>query len=224
MKRSNKGFTLIELMIVVAIIAIIAAIAIPSLLRSKMSANHSNAGAALKSLVTQESVWRSQDMDKNGSGDYWVLDCAAFHYAQDAAANKVSMIDQAFADADVSSAGGALKVGDVSPYDATRKIAAKQGYLFKAVTTDHTGAAYKVTTSGTNLLPAPITAKVAGNVARFGFTAYPSAYNTDGTLTFCVREDGVVFQKDIANSTGLADWSADGPSPGKGVDWAQFGQ
>jgi prepilin-type N-terminal cleavage/methylation domain-containing protein len=80
-KRSDKGFTLIELMIVVAIVAIIAAIAIPSLLRSKMSANHSNAGAALKSLVTQESIWRSQDIDRNGVSDYWVADVRAFYAA-----------------------------------------------------------------------------------------------------------------------------------------------
>jgi type IV pilus assembly protein PilA len=52
MKNKQKGFSLIELLIVVAIILIIAAIAIPNLLRSKMAANQASAVASLRTLNT----------------------------------------------------------------------------------------------------------------------------------------------------------------------------
>ena len=50
--NKQKGFSLIELLIVVAIILIIAAIAIPNLLRSKMAANEASAVGSLRTLNT----------------------------------------------------------------------------------------------------------------------------------------------------------------------------
>jgi prepilin-type N-terminal cleavage/methylation domain-containing protein len=59
MKSAQKGFSLIELLIVVAIILIIAAIAIPNLLRARMQANEASAAASLHALNTAEISYSS---------------------------------------------------------------------------------------------------------------------------------------------------------------------
>ncbi len=59
MGSKQKGFSLIELLIVTVIILVIAAVAIPNLLRSRMSANEASAIASMRTTITAEIIYSS---------------------------------------------------------------------------------------------------------------------------------------------------------------------
>ena len=73
MKSIMKGFTLIELMIVIAIIAIIAAIAIPNLIEARKNGNETAAIGALKTLGSAQALFRESDKENDGNLDYGTL-------------------------------------------------------------------------------------------------------------------------------------------------------
>jgi hypothetical protein len=174
-----------------------------SLLRSRLAANHSNAMAALKSLVVQEGIWRYQDFDGNGVADYWVRDIAAFRAVHDKGGRPVELIDRALAKADAAPAMKYPELeGDPAP---------KQGYFFKVVKADGQGNPFVTQDApppkAINVPPGPST-----NATRFAFCAFPAKYGEGGKLTFIVCEDGILWQKDLGpEAKGVEAW----PQPQK---------
>ena len=69
-RKTDDGFTLVELLVVAAVIGILLAIAIPNLLKARISANEANARKALQTLKDAEYEYFEQDLDDNGDRDF----------------------------------------------------------------------------------------------------------------------------------------------------------
>lgn len=197
----KKGFTLIELMIVVAIIAIIAAIAIPSLLRSRMATNATAAAAALKALIEAQEIYHRTDYNKNGVLEYTGnmgstrtgMTTAPSLFSQDAVGD-IALIDRAFANAALLPGGNST--------DATPKA----GYTFCILTRQGADA------------PGGSKSWLDGNTRltfAHGGCASPAQYDNTGRDTFIISSAGTIYQRDLGSGPSTALQTEFNPS----TDW-----
>jgi len=99
MHKQTKGFTLIELMIVVGVIGLIATMALPMLMRSRMSTNESTAVASLRTVLNAETQFQAAvfvDADSDNVGDFAALSGATS--LANPAAGTEPFIDEVLAD------------------------------------------------------------------------------------------------------------------------------
>ena len=160
MNRKQKGFSLIELLIVVAIILIIAAIAIPNLLRARMAANEASAVGSIRTIntsaVTYASTWGVQF--------------------------PVSMAVMAGAPGGLAACGAALLI-DPLLAGAVSAATAKSGYFFTYVGATATPANAAGCTGFQTYTVVGVPANI-GQTGQRGFFSDQSGvirYTTDGT-------------------------------------------
>jgi prepilin-type N-terminal cleavage/methylation domain-containing protein len=206
--RSRKGFTLIELMIVIAIIAIIAAIAIPGLLSSQRASNERSASTSLKTLSTAEADFRANDRDWNHVNDFWTGNVAGLYTmtsaaVSGAAANSttdpaIKLIELSVASAD--SDGTTPSAGNENAALSTFAVSsAKAGYWYMALLTDNTlgtttEATYKQDTGGTPSMGS------VHNTSKFGFLSFPDSQSA-GKFVFIVNENNTIFRSATSGFT-----------------------
>jgi prepilin-type N-terminal cleavage/methylation domain-containing protein len=193
-QRKNAGFTLIELMIVVAIIAIIASVAIPRLMSARLSANESAAISTLRSLSSSQAQVQSSgaiDTDADGSGEYG-------YFAELAGAAPVRV-----------SAGGAPAAGVVGTDELTPAVlsaafgavnatsqVSRSGYLFQVYLPAVTAAgavAGIAEDAGGGKAGAPWPGSDNGEVFWCAY-AWPIQAAQSGNRAFFINEQGDLLQ------------------------------
>ncbi len=224
MQRRRGGFTLVEMMIVVAIVGTLAAVAVPSLLSSQRAAHERKAASSLRMIATAEQDFRANDRDGNRTFDYWTGDVAGLYGMTSAAVPgrtdpPLRLLDVSIAAADsaplaAGAAGGEYRaIGDFSVQGPSA------GYWFYALQRDLTASpvqAYRTDTQGT-----PSMGSVQ-NSRCFAFLAYPDQYKSSGRTVLAINETGSMIRRDPGRSIKARTTVPPGVPVSGNRDWPSF--
>ena len=202
MNRSHgrAGFTLIELMIVIAIIAIIAAIAIPRLMSARLAANESAAISTLRSISSAQAQIQSSgaiDTDSDGAGEY--------AYFAELAGQQPLRVNTGTPAAPVAGAGNpatdrlnpailSSAFGTVTAFGASRCVS-RQGYLFEMFLPANGAAPVNGIPEdvGGGKLAGPFPGANNGEL-MWACYAWPGNVHKTGNRAFFVNQEGDLLQ------------------------------
>lgn len=186
-RSKQSGFTLIELMIVIAIIAIIAAIAIPNLLAARLSANETAAAATLRNVVSSQAQFQQAakaDTDNDGTGEY-----GGFLEMSGAVAGRMAAVLQP------------PVLGAAFQTLGTNNAVTRSGYFFQMWLPDAAGAGvFEPQTSGYPRTGGTVDPDLAETT--WCCYAWPTNYNQSGNRTFFTNQVGDVLAIEVATFTG----------------------